>query len=121
MAVPTETDRENVETRRRLLEAAGEVFAEQGFRSATIRDICQLAKANVAAVNYHFRDKQGLYTSVLQYACACSTDKYPPDLGVSAQATPEQRLHAYVRSLLLRMFDTGRPAWHGKLEAREMI
>lgn len=47
-----------IETQRRLLEAAGEVFAEMGFNSARIRDICKRADANVAAVNYHFAIKK---------------------------------------------------------------
>ena len=38
-------------TRRRLLEAAGEVFAEHGFRAATVQEICRRADANIAAVN----------------------------------------------------------------------
>ena len=39
------------ETRRQLLEAAGVVFAERGFRDATVREICRRAGANIAAVN----------------------------------------------------------------------
>jgi hypothetical protein len=46
--------------------------------------------------------------------------KYPPDMGLKANATPRQRLHAFVRSFLFRVLDEGRPAWHGKLMAREM-
>ena len=53
-------------TRNKLLEAAGQVFAEHGYHSATVREICMRAGANVAAVNYHFGDKLELYTEVLR-------------------------------------------------------
>jgi AcrR family transcriptional regulator len=111
----------DLKTRQRVLEAAVEVFAEQGFQKATVRDICKRANANVAAVNYHFRDKGGLYTAVLQYAHQCACEKYPPQLGLRGNATLEHRLQAFVRSLLLRIFDEGRHAWHGKLMSREMF
>jgi AcrR family transcriptional regulator len=45
---PTES---HAATRRHLLEAAAEVFAEIGFRAATVRQICERAGANIAAVN----------------------------------------------------------------------
>jgi len=53
-------------TRAKLLEAAAQVFADCGYHHATIREICRLAGANVAAVNYTFGDKLGLYTEVLR-------------------------------------------------------
>ena len=53
-------------TRARLLEAAAEVFAEAGYQQAKIRQICARAHANIALINYHFGDKMGLYTEVLQ-------------------------------------------------------
>ena len=58
------------ETRQRLLDAASRLFAERGFKDVTVRDICRAARANVAAVNYHFGDKRGLYVQLLQAATA---------------------------------------------------
>jgi AcrR family transcriptional regulator len=114
------TTTDQLRTRQRILEAAGEVFAAGGFRAATVRDIVRRAGANVAAVNYHFGDKAGLYAEVLKYAHQCAMTKYPPDMGLGPRATPRQRLEAFVRSFLFRVLDEGRPAWHGKLMAREM-
>ena len=108
-----------LETRERLLETAGEVFAEHGFRDATIREICEKAKANVAAVNYHFGDKEALYAAVFDYARTCAVAQFDE---LTSPATPvEERLRAFVRAVLKRFFDEGRPAWLGKLVAREMI
>jgi AcrR family transcriptional regulator len=113
-------DNSNRETRLRLLESAGEVFAEQGFRKATIRDICSRADANIAAVNYHFGDKEKLYVSVLQHWLGEAIRRFPPDGGLEPGAGPSEKLHAFVRSWLFRMLGEGMPAWHGKLMAREM-
>jgi AcrR family transcriptional regulator len=108
-------------TRRHLLEAAGEVFAEVGFRDATVREICQRAGANVAAINYHFGDKATLYVEVLRHAHGKALEKYPLLLGVAETAPPEEKLHAFVFSLLSRIFDKGPTSWHGRLMSREMI
>ena len=107
------------ETRRRLIESAGEVFAEHGFHNATIRQICDRADANVAAVNYHFRDKAELYEAVLRYSHCAAEAVYAAGRPTAA-APAEERLTAYVRTMMSRILDEGRPAWHGKLMSREM-
>ncbi len=109
------------ETRRRLLEVAGEVFAEHGYHSATIRQICERTGANVAAVNYHFGDKEKLYRDVVQLAHCCAIKQYPEELGLPPDTPAEKRLHATVHTFLMRLLDEGRPAWQGKLMAREMV
>jgi len=106
-------------TKKRLIEAAGEVFAQYGFRAATIREICKRAGASVSAVNYHFGDKEGLYAAVFDYSHRWAMEKYPHDWGLESGATPEERLRAFIRSFLLRGLGGGFPAWHGKLIAQE--
>ena len=54
-------------TRERLLVAAREVFAEHGFQGATVREICRRANVNLAAVNYHFNNKEALFASALDF------------------------------------------------------
>ena len=105
------------EIRERLLEAAGEVFAERGFREATVREICRRAKANGAAINYHFGQKEELYKAVFEYARG-----FAPRFSQSALSagSAEQSLRAIVHTLLVRFYDEGRPAWLSKLIAREM-
>jgi AcrR family transcriptional regulator len=52
-------------SKRKLLDAAEQLFAEKGFEAVSVRDITQLAKANVAAVNYHFGSRDLLLTMVM--------------------------------------------------------
>jgi AcrR family transcriptional regulator len=108
------------ETRARLLRAAGEVFAASGFRRATVRDICKRAGANIAAVNYHFDGKQGLYAEVVKSGVGLGLQKFPIDLGVPPNATPEQRLLGFVRSFLHRTLGHGPHAHAGRIMVREM-
>jgi AcrR family transcriptional regulator len=108
------------ETRQKLLDAAGEIFAEQGFHRATTRDICNRAGANAAAINYHFRDKEGLYLEVLKHLVRVAFEKYPPLGGLPPEAPAPQRLRAFIRSWLLRLVGHGMASWHGQLVAREM-
>jgi TetR/AcrR family transcriptional regulator, regulator of cefoperazone and chloramphenicol sensitivity len=73
---------ESSDTEKRLLDAAGEVFAEFGYRAATVRQICEKAGANVAAVNYYFRDKEGLYLAVLRSVPDAHAEKYPSQVAL---------------------------------------
>jgi AcrR family transcriptional regulator len=52
-------------TRDRILDAAEQLFAEEGFAGTSLREITSLAGANVAAVNYHFGSKEELLRAVL--------------------------------------------------------
>src|SRR5580658_4493065 len=97
-------------TRARLIESAGHVFAEHGFQAATVRDICTRAGANIAAVNYHFRDKAGLYLAVLRHSMTAGASHPEPRDAAALAETPEEALRLMIAAMLLRFHDpsTGR-------------
>ena len=106
------------EVRGRLIDAAGRAFAERGFEGASVRDICSDAGVNVAAINYHFGDKQSLYVACLEQA-QCSESRQTL-LAAAPSLPPEARLHGFIRGMLAAQGDPDRPRWHHALMLREM-
>ena len=53
------------ETKRQILMAAQESFAQSGYSGATTRQVAARAGVNVATLHYHFKNKEGLYWAVL--------------------------------------------------------
>jgi len=111
-------DKAHAETRARIIDAAGEVFARTGFEKATVREICSLAQANVAAVNYHFGDKLGLYTEVLKTA-ACAGRTVLDE--ASTFGDPEGALGHYIHGMFQNMRGADRPAWFARVMLHELV
>lgn len=88
-----------------LLRVACKVFADKGYRKATIAEICKRAGVNIAAVNYYFRSKEKLYVEAWRAAFKASISTYRPDGGVGPDAPPEQRLRGRILSLMRRAAD----------------
>ncbi len=89
-------------TKALIIKAAMKIFAQKGFKGATVREICAAADQSVGAINYHFRDKQGLYeavTKTMLEELVLSTSPEPPD---SATIKPEAKLHFFVTSFIKR-------------------
>jgi AcrR family transcriptional regulator len=82
------------------VEAASRLFGREGFRRVTVRDICRAARANVAAVNYHFGDKMGLYMEVVDRAIAVMRGTTTAAREGSGGLPPREKLRHYVRSYL---------------------
>jgi AcrR family transcriptional regulator len=89
-------------TRQRILKSAIDLFAERGFEGASVRAIVTKARVNQAAINYHFKGKEGLYREVLKIAF----DRFTLDNGPDQEASPEEALRSFVfqqlRPLLAR-------------------
>ncbi len=114
-------DARAAETRERLLAAAAAVFSETGFAHATVREICRRAGANIAAVNYHFRDKAGLYLAVLRRVETQAEQAHPITPPDADRLTPAARLEAFVRSFLHRLLDEDAHLPGGRLMSLEMM
>ena len=109
------------ETRERLLEAAAQLFAERGFKKVTVREICRAARANVAAVNYHFGDKLGLYREVLRTAIDAMRGTSEAAMEAGAGGSAEEKLRVYVRIFLERVAANGQDSWIHRLMNHEVM
>lgn len=98
--------RDGIETRRKILEAACEVFAEMGYRGATNAEICRRSGVNGAAVNYHFRSKEALYVAAFRRTLEESIRAHPAG-GEDRTLPPAQRLKEMIRSVICRISDPG--------------
>ena len=104
----------------RLLQVAVEVFAECGFREATVREICSRANVNVASVNYYFRSKEALYAQALAFAFQKANRLYPQDATLNTNLPPEQRLALFIKNFIYRLMDDSHLGLHSKLITREI-
>ena len=106
-------------TKQRLIDSAGNIFAEKGYEASSVRDICQNASANLAAVNYHFGGKRQLYVAAVRHAQCCRQEDVPfPEF--AANLPPAERLRSFIGVMFERMLSANRPQWHLELMLREL-
>ena len=108
------------DTRARLLDAAIRLFAEAGFKRVTVRAICRAAHANVAAVNYHFRNKLGLYREVTEVGITVLQETTTLAVQAASAGAPEEKLRAYIRVVTERLVGSTGHEWLQRFIAREM-
>lgn len=90
-----------------MVEAAAALFAEQGFSATSVAQVCDQAGVNVASVNYHFGNKEGLLRKVLQRTFTIANQHYPVT-GEAIEALPaEARLRNHMEAMIRRCFDQG--------------
>jgi len=105
------------ETKQRLLRAACKIFAEKGFRSARVAEICDEAGANVASVNYYFGDKENLYVETWRFAFQ---QHHHVMTTYSENDSPEQKLRTYIKNIIDNFLKIGRGGYFIRLFLMEM-
>ena len=106
---------ENSETRKQIITAATQLFADNGFEAVSIRQIAQATDTNIALVSYYFGSKEGLFQEILN-------TRYPEakqmlqDMN-AADITPIKKLYKAINFYTNRIFDN--PNFN-KIMLREM-
>jgi TetR/AcrR family transcriptional regulator, regulator of cefoperazone and chloramphenicol sensitivity len=107
----------------RILTAAVQIFGRKGFKAATVREICQAARVNLAALNYYFGNKQDLYRTLVTDLLKCAIEHYPADMGEGDVSDPRERLRLFILAMLHRLLAPGGLTGfqsQGRLLAREL-
>jgi AcrR family transcriptional regulator len=107
-------------TRERVLETAGETFAEKGVDRTTSKEICAQAGANVAAVNYYFGSIEGLYVAVLDEAQRRFITFDDIAAAVAGKTDARSKLRVLIDLAVARLLAPASSSWAFRVIAREM-
>jgi AcrR family transcriptional regulator len=118
---PPLREEDSSRTRRQLLEAAGQVFAEKGFERATGKEICERAGANTAAVNYYFGGIEGLYTAVVWEAHSRLVTFDALSAAVAEQANAQAKLQAVIGLFVHTLTSPVSTSWALRVIGREIV
>ncbi|MDQ0012494.1 AcrR family transcriptional regulator [Variovorax boronicumulans] len=120
-STPSRTQRTDGNTTRlHILETAGQLFAERGFADATSKEICTRAGTNMAAINYHFNGRDGLYEAVLieAHRQVVSIDELASL--ASESSDPRLKLRAFLTHLI-EMGGQPKAPWGFRVVLREAL
>jgi len=93
------------DTARRILLAAIEVFAEEGYEGATTRSLASRAGVNAPAIQYYFGSKEGLYRAVIAHIANIVEERLGPVAQRIAAALAGAPTPAELTALLLDLLD----------------
>lgn len=107
------------QTRERLLECAGNLAAQKGFSLVTSKEICQMAGTNLAAINYHFGSRDGLYEALLYKIHQFMVNEDSLREIVSRDSSPRDKISALVDMVAEQAWS--RENWQMQVWSREVM
>lgn len=106
-------------TKSKILEAAGQLIAQNGFAQTTNKEIAKLAEVDLAAINYHFDGRDGLYSAVLAEAHTHYLNEQQLLALVDSPLPPTQKLETFFATLVSKLVE--KDVWHSKVFIRELF
>jgi TetR/AcrR family transcriptional regulator, regulator of cefoperazone and chloramphenicol sensitivity len=84
-------------TKENILRAAIKIFALKGYKASTVREIgLEAGAANLSAVNYHFKGKENLYKTVLEFMFEDANKFIPNEKTPEKELTPKEKLKFFI-------------------------
>ena len=117
-------NKKNTQTRDRLLEVAEMLFAQKGYDAVSVREITTAAHCNLAAVNYHFGNKQALYLNVFRERWMSRAQRilayFEKDLADHNETSPAVVIQSLTEALIKGPLTDEERLCHFQLMIREM-
>lgn len=85
-------------TRRRILEAAVQVFAERGYHDAAVDDIVRVSGTSKGAVYFHFPNKQGIFLALAEFLAGQLIERM--DTAIASERGGIAKVDAALRTVL---------------------
>jgi len=109
--------RDSIQTKTAIIEAAGALFAENGFSSVTARKVAADAGVSLSSIPYHFKTMEHLYECVVLEASRIAPEA-DQLIEQSLKAKPELAVRLAVEWLIVD-FESANTSWRHKLVRRE--
>ncbi len=93
---PGVRERQKLETRNRILQAALELFAEKGFEGASVREIAARAGVIHGLIKYHFDNKDQLWKSAVDFLFERQAEELKPPPGYK-ELSPYDQARTWIR------------------------
>jgi AcrR family transcriptional regulator len=109
-------------TRARLMEAALDLLSERGEEGVSLRELTDAAKANVAAVSYHFGSLQALFDGAIEDALERYLDSQQEAVSaLGPESTLEEAAAAFASPMISALTKGGRDRAAIRIVARAAI
>lgn len=106
-------------TKALIIESAGRLIAKHGYAATTSKMICEEARINTAAVNYHFGGRAGLYVAVLEEVHKHLLSMDYLNALYNSPDKPQAKLEQFIDTLITAIYSNNK--WHARVWAQEVV